>query len=321
MKTLAKMRHKQYFSPEGDREGQGSNYAPAPTGFTLIELLVVIAIISILASILLPVLNKAEQRAQGIQCMNNQRQLTLGWITYTGDNQGRLVPNGVETTQPSSPTDPSGITGTNAQWCPGRQDLATDLSPSSTPPGSNKGDQWIQMGLLYPYANNVVAYKCPADQSAITTSGFGVTTILPHVRSVSMNTWLNPIVPYKGINYLKSYNKDSAMLQPGPANLWVLIDENPNSINDASFICEPNCTDNNPPQWIDFPATYHNHGSGISFADGHTEIKVWRDTTLLYQAVSPTIPPGNPGFVRLSPSQTPDSDLSWLQNYSTLVLQ
>ena len=296
-------------------------YETAPVGFTLIELLVVIAIIAILAAIIMPVLNKAEQRAQGIQCMNNQRQVTLAWITYTGDNQGRLVPNGVETTQPSSPTDQSGITGTNMQWCPGRQDVATELSTASTPPSSNLGNEWIRMGLLYPYVNNVLSYKCPSDRSSITTSGFGVTSVLPHVRSISMNTWLAPIVPYKNITYLQAYYREAAMIRPGPANLWVLIDENPNSINDASFICEPTCTDNNPPQWIDFPASYHNHGSGISFADGHTEIKAWHDGAVLYEVVPPTIPPGNPSFTRLSPAQNPPSDLAWLQAYSTLLLQ
>lgn len=307
---------------QAEVNGGNSGFAPALSGFTLIELLVVIAIIAILASILLPVLNKAEQRAQGIQCMNNQRQLTLAWITYTGDNQGRLVPNGTETTQPSSPTDPSGITGTNAQCCPGRQDIITDLSPAGTPPGSNLGDEYIQMGLLYPYVNQFLSYKCPADQSSASEVEFGRTTSYPHVRSVSMNTWLSPIAPYKNITYLQSYYKEASMIFPGPANLWVWIDENPDSINDASFICEPTCTDNPlpTPQWIDFPASYHNHGSGISFADGHTEIKIWHDATVLYQVVPPTIPAGNPNFVRLPPTQNPAVDLAWLQNYSTIVI-
>src|SRR5690349_4379078 len=82
-------------------------------GFTLIELLVVIAIIAILAGMLLPSLAKAKTKAQGISCMNNLEQLTLGFLMYPVDNNDLLL-----SAQTSAAINPKRV-----NWCTGNLDF------------------------------------------------------------------------------------------------------------------------------------------------------------------------------------------------------
>jgi prepilin-type processing-associated H-X9-DG protein len=266
---------------------------------------------------LLPALSKAKQKAQGISCMNNLKQLCLGWKMYSGDNQDHLVPNGLEADQPTSMTDTS-----KQQWSPGRQDLAVGtspvgISPDGTPVPSNNGDQCIKLGLIYPYINNLAAYKCPADQFGISLSSFLGQLYYTHVRSMSMNSWLGPISVWNAGNSMVQnliiYYKETAIR--APADTWVYMDENPYSMNDGSFLVLPGSAN-----WIDCPATYHNGANGIAFVDGHAEIHKWHDGAVLSGYAPPAVPYGNPSYTQVAAVQSPSTDLYWIQSKTTAVI-
>ncbi len=237
-----------------------------------------IAIIAILAALLLPTLNKSKQQAQGCQCISNQKQLTLAWAMYNGDNREYFVCNGDNGSLPTSgnptvapPPDPQ-----YPQWAP------DDMSQNAAVPGEQISLPWLESGLIYPYVGSPGVYHCPADPSTYNNGmvfpmGGGGTA---RIRSMSMNAWISPsadaYAAHSENTGYRTFWKTSDVSVPGAANLWLLIDENPYSINDGYFLDEPGDTG-----WIDCPAAYHNHACGMSYCDGHAQIKHWTDHTVI----------------------------------------
>lgn len=220
-------------------------------GFTLIELLVVIAIIAILAALLLPALSRAKVRAQAVQCMSNQRQLTLAWIMYADDNQDWLPPN------------VSGARSRNG-WVEGWLDWAGSAD--------NTNVLFLANAKIGPYTKNIGIYKCPADVYDCRIKGIP----MPRVRSVSMNSYVGVVELDYGQRqnppcYI--YRKMSDIKLPAPSNLWVFVDEHPDSINDG-WLTDPWPGGGG---WGDLAASYHAGSCGLGFADGHGEIHKWRD--------------------------------------------
>jgi len=176
--------------------------------------------------------------------MNNGRQLLLGWIMYAEDNATKVA---------------------NAfDWVPGslKYDGRTD----------NTNTLLLAQSPVGPYVKNVAVFKCPADMSR----SFG-TRGDPRVRSISLNQMFrNWQDGHSTSPPWRIYPKTTDMVKPSPSGLWVIIDENPDSVNDAAFAVKMDYQGPNA-LWQDGPATYHCGGCGFSFADGHSEIHKWRD--------------------------------------------
>jgi len=235
--------------------------------FTLIELLVVIAIIAILAAMLLPALSKAKARAQATYCMSNSRQLMLGWIQYYTDNNDQLVNNygGLFAAAEEERKTYNSWVNDYMTWNP------TD--PLGNPIGDLDG---ITLAPFYKYTANVGIYKCPADHYLSPTQVSAGITSRP--RSYSMNMFFGANTPTSTgtANFL--FTDYAQFLKAGsiprPSDLFVTLDEHPDSINDGFLQTDPhtNITQWNPQHWNDLPATYHNGAGGFAFADGHAEI-------------------------------------------------
>ena len=269
------------------RRLKGGRRRGSRSAFTLIELLVVIAIIAILAAMLLPALAKAKQKALGIKCIGHLKQLQLAWLMYSTDNRDLICPTW-------GSGDPAPYPKPN--WVYGDMGLSNEQTNVAL----------IEQGLLWPYTKSLGIYKCPADPKK---TGAGQ----PTLRSMSMNAWLNPITSGYQRNLVgpaRVFRKQSDITGAiTPVKCFVFIDENDHTINDGWFLVAANPTGLHGYDWVDCPASYHKNAGGLSFADGHAEIKVWHDRRLLN-------PPSGPFFS--ADGMQRYADLRWLQERASV---
>jgi hypothetical protein len=296
-------------------------------------LLVVIAIIAILAAMLLPALAKAKAKALQIKCMSNAKQFTLAFHQYATDSAELFPPN------PDDGGAPQGYI-----WCAGS--VRGGMPDDPVPAGDHTFDPDIlrddKATLIAPYVGrNVEIFRCPADPRSGLYDGnvfanFG--RIFPAARGIAMNQAVGTVDPgyyprtgshsgapnqatsgpwltgtlggNKHDNPYATFGKMTDFRRLGPSMVFLTVDEDPYSINDAGIAISCGQV-----KWIDYPSAYHDWGCGLSFCDGHAEIHKWRgrSTRVRNKALGP--PPMN-----TTPGSPDYQDWDWMQQHTSVKM-
>jgi prepilin-type processing-associated H-X9-DG protein len=215
--------------------------------------------------------------------MSNNKELVLAWKMYVDDFKGIF---------------PSNEEGGNYGWI-----AAGSMDYQGSPDDTDLLDLIGRFSQIGPYVlKQPRIFKCPADMSC-SYGSHGT----PRIRSYSMTqsvgfssagapdgqgAWLPSV--YNGGPWL-CYFKESDLGRPPPSMLWLILDEDPDSINDAALAFQmPTGAGGSDTGWIDIPSKLHGGACGFGFVDGHAEMHAWRNlrglptTTYTGQGGNPT---------------------------------
>lgn len=224
--------------------------------FTLVELLVVIAIIALLMAILMPALRLAKDQATALICVSNLKTLSLGWFTYTTDNDGELVNGHV----------PQNNDPPRHYWVLAPQALDGTYTGGDRPGLVEDKLRGIKRGLLYPYVKNVKIYHCPGDAridmpDQLAYRSFSV------AGGANGEGWSGSYIIAKTYSEIRNPGKKYIFLEEADRRGW----------NIGSWVMNLDRTD----QWVDPFSIWHNEKSTLGFADSHAEKHKWVDNSTI----------------------------------------
>ncbi len=239
-------------------------------------MLVVIAIIALLLAILLPSLKLAKELGKRAHCLANVRSLAVAYMMYLEDHKGILPPG-------SGPV--------SGAWC--QMVEGYPHNPLDAPKELQL--KAIRIGVLYPYVNNVDAYRCPvAEMNEFRTYSISTAMNFPYPSALSGDGG----TLIKNVNQIR--NTGSRML---------FLDDYVNDWNASWYVPATAMY-----WWNSTPIRHGSGGNVFGFADGHSEFHLWKDrrtidlAELCYEDRSPEAR-GRPGN---SPGEQADNeDLIW----------
>lgn len=273
---------------------------PHHQGFTRAELCALGVGLSVLAATQLPLAGTTRTQAQAGSCLDNQRRLIVAWQIYATDGNGWFPPNADD-----------GNTSPGMNWVGGQggRGGGSEFNPDLV---TNPRTSMLAEALKF----DAAVFRCPADGRSGIYQGAKPELQGQRVaaaRSVSMNhavgtnpyrdgakvptdgPWLDNSHSHTYGQRWLTYGQEAHLITPGPARTMVITEEDPNSLNDGTLAFGMVT-----PEWIDFPATFHDQAANLSFADGHAELHRWTDRRTTVGATVARRPvPGSPDYTWL----------------------